>query len=226
MFGTPFQVPNYLYNQLDLGETIDDKQLEEIHNMYNYLTNTKKLSPRNASAIMGNVWQETRFDDSKISKKGATGFLQFLDDREEDYRQWLLDNPTASKKYGQFDYILYAINDIDNKHDLYRIGYEKSKENISKTKNVYEQAQGKNKQFRKKDYDNAINYHNTTYGKREKEGRLYFFEDLRNSLNNTDISIDQLTSLWHDTVERSNPKESRIDSRINAAKTIYNYFNK
>lgn len=223
---SPSQPSSQTPKVLDLGETISSKQREEINNMWNYLTSVKKLSPRNASAIMGNVWQESRFDDTKVSSKGATGFLQFLGSREKDYRNWLAANPNASKKYGQLDYILYAINNTTNVHDLYRAGYEKSKEMISKTRKVYDESRGKNRVARGQDYDNAVKYHNDTYGDREKNGRLYFFEGLRNDMNNPSLSTDSLTTLWHHTVERSNPSEANIPERIRAANIFYNYFGK
>lgn len=160
---------------LDLGETILEKQRKEMSNMWQYLTTVKKLSRRNAAMIMGNVWQESRFDNTKVSSKGATGFLQFLGDREADYRKWLIANPQAHKKYGQIDYILSAIDDKTNTHDLYRKEYEDLQKRILKARKIYEQSSGKNKIARKRDYDDLIAYKTKIYGDREKSGSLYFF---------------------------------------------------
>lgn len=207
---------------LDLGETISDKQLKEIIDMYNYLTSVKKLSKRNASAIMGNVWQESRFDDTKVSSKGATGFLQFLGDRDKDYKKWLALNPKAHKKYSQLDYILSSI--ANNTGDLYRQGYEGVIKRINDAKQVMDTSTGKNKVARQKEYKSLVDYKDKVYGKREKAGQLYFFEDLNNSMNNPSLSTDSITKVWHHTVERSNPKETNMDNRLNAANAFYNYF--
>lgn len=51
-----------------------------------------------------------------------------------------------------------------------------------------------------------------------------FFEELRNGMNNPSLSTDSLTTLWHHTIERSNPSEANIPSRIKAANAFYNYF--
>lgn len=209
---------------LNLGETITSAQMKEMTDMWNYLVKTKKLSPRNAASIMGNVWQESRFDDKRVSSKGAVGFLQFLGQRLKDYNNYKAKNK-VHPKYGQIDYILYAIQDPTYQHDLYRKDYEASKKQIDSTMQVYKEAKGeKNKAARKKDYENAVNYHNKVYGDREKSRRLYFMSELNDGFNNPEISTDSVTTLWHNVVERSNPNETNMQSRLNAANAFLAYF--
>lgn len=200
--------------KLELGENLTDEQLKNIEGVWNYLTQTKGVSPRNAAAIMGNVWQESRFLPQRVSSAGATGWMQFLGQRDKDYQKWLKTNEHHSD-YGQFDYILYAIQDPEHKHDFYRNDYERVVNSMKKFK-----EQGNNKA-----YNEYNTYKNKIYGAREKEGRLHFFNDVNTAFNDPKYKLNDLTTLWHDSIERSNPAEANIPTRIKAANVFYNYYN-
>lgn len=208
---------------LNLGEVIKPDTYNVITDMWNYLTKVKKISPKVSAAILGNIWQECRFDDKRKSSIGASGFLQFVGDRQKDYEKWKLKNKFHNR-FGQLDYILYALNH-PQEHDLYQIGYNQSLQSIKATKKAVEEARGEaNKKARRLEHMKALDYHQKVYGKREKNNELYFFEGLTNAMNDPNTSIEDLTTLWHNTIERSNPKEANIPSRINASNQIYNYF--
>lgn len=220
MGGSVEEFVKTLYN---LGETVTPTQKQEIQGVWNYLTKVKGLSSRNTAAIMGNVWQESRFNPKAVSSAGARGYLQFKGDRLTRYNNWKKTNK-FHPKYGQFDYILYAINDLTNSEDFYRTGYESTKQRVLTNKKVWEEARGKNKIARKKDYDNVLTYFNDTYGAREQNGQLYFLEDLRNAMNNPKTRLDELTTLWHHTIEKSGVDEMNLNNRLNASREFYNYF--
>lgn len=200
--------------KLDLGETLTDEQLKNIEGVWNYLTQIKELNPRNAAAIMGNVWQECRFLPQRVSKTGATGWLQFLGERKDDYQKWIKTNE-HHPDYGQFDYILYAIQDPEHKHDFYR--------------NEYERIVNSMEQFKQQGdivaYNKYNEYKNKIYGDRERKNRLYFFSELNDAFKNPKYSLDNLTRLWHDSIERSGSEEANISNRIKAANAFYNYYN-
>lgn len=198
-----------------LGETLNDTQRKNIKGVWSYLTTEKGLSPRNAAAIMGNVWQESRFLPDRVSSSGATGYMQFLGQREKDYQQWLKNNK-HHPEYGQFDYILYAVQDPEHKHDFYRNDYERVKKGMDLFK----------KQGKTKEYNEYNKYKNSIYGSREREGRLHFFSEVNDAFNNPDYKLDDLTTLWHDSIERSNPNEARLDNRKTAANSFLKYFYK
>ena len=200
--------------KLELGENLTNEQLKNIEGVWNYLTQTKGVSPRNAAAIMGNVWQESRFLPQRVSSAGATGWMQFLGQRDKDYQKWLKTNK-HHPDYGQFDYILYAIQDPEHKHDFYRNDYERVVNNMKKFK-----EQGNNEA-----YNEYNTYKNKIYGAREKEGRLHFFNDVNTAFNDPKYKLNDLTTLWHDSIERSNPAEANIPTRIKAANVFYNYYN-
>ena len=200
--------------KLELGENLTNEQLKNIEGVWNYLTQTKGVSPRNAAAIMGNVWQESRFLPQRVSSAGATGWMQFLGQRDKDYQKWIKTNK-HHPDYGQFDYILYAIQDPEHKHDFYR--------------NDYERVVNSMKQFKQQGNTEAYNEYNTyknkIYGAREKEGRLHFFNEVNTAFNDPNYKLNDLTTLWHDSIERSNPAEANIPTRIKAANAFYNYYN-
>ena len=198
-----------------LGETLNDTQRKNIKGVWSYLTTEKGLSPRNAAAIMGNVWQESRFLPDRVSSSGATGYMQFLGQREKDYQQWLKNNK-HHPEYGQFDYILYAVQDPEHRHDFYRNDYERVKRGMDQFK----------KQGKTKEYNEYNTYKNKVYGAREKEGRLHFFSEVNDAFNNPNFKLDDLTTLWHDSIERSNPNEARLDNRKTAANSFLKYFYK
>lgn len=198
-----------------LGETLNETQRRNIKGVWNYLTTEKGLNPRNAAAIMGNVWQESRFLPDRVSSAGATGYMQFLGQREKDYQQWLKNNK-HHPEYGQFDYILYAIQDPEHKHDFYRNDYERVKKGMDLFK----------KQGKTKEYNEYNTYKNKVYGTREREGRLHFFSEVNDAFNNPNFKLDDLTTLWHDSIERSNPNEARLDNRKTAANSFLKYFYK
>lgn len=198
-----------------LGETLNETQRRNIKGVWNYLTTEKGLNPRNAAAIMGNVWQESRFLPDRVSSAGATGYMQFLGQREKDYQQQLKNNK-HHPEYGQFDYILYAIQDPEHKHDFYRNDYERVKKGMDLFK----------KQGKTKEYNEYNKYKNSVYGSREREGKLHFFSEVNDAFNNPDYKLDDLTTLWHDSIERSNPNEAKLDNRKTAANSFLKYFYK
>lgn len=204
------------------GNKLYDWQTKEVNNMYNYLTKNKGLSGAAASAIMGNIYQESSFNPDSVSNKNAQGFLQLLGDKLNDYNKWLKTH--KQHRYSQLDYMLESLADPSRDH--YRREYEGSKRRIKSAQTLIANSKSDKERARHKAELKVLQeYHDNTFGKREKENRLFFYEGLRNALYNPNANVSNLTRLWHDTVERSHPSETNMDSRLKAAQAIYNNFN-
>jgi hypothetical protein len=70
-----------------LGLSNDKKVV--LTKMYNFLVNSRNISPEAASAILGNVMQESTFDHNAISSKGARGVYQLLGHNYQNYLKYL-----------------------------------------------------------------------------------------------------------------------------------------
>ena len=59
---------------------LSNEKMATLDRMYNFLVNSRSMSPQAASAILGNVMQESTFDHDAVSASNAKGVYQLLGD--------------------------------------------------------------------------------------------------------------------------------------------------
>lgn len=176
-----------------------DKQLYNVaSDIWQYLMD-KKVSPRNAAAMMGNIMQESTLGRNSVQRGGdrAVGLFQMHTGQLQEYKDWLKNNKTG--KYPEIDYILHVINDKDH---YYTNNYRKEKSNATTPENIA--------------------YIKKTYGERERTGTLYLIDDLNKAWNDPNVSLDEITDLFTNTIERSGRPE--YEKRKAYANDFYNHF--
>lgn len=187
-----------------------------LSNMYQYLTTEKNISPYAASAILGNVMQESAFNHNAVSSKGAKGVYQLLGDKYKKYQNFL----KSGWKDGPLSQTEFVLNEIFNGQDGYYLDYDRLKK---KQENNWNEPTK----------DGRGIYHNTndsiyfmkTYYPREKAGTLPpRRESLVEAVNNSN-DISNITQLFTDYWERPSESEKKLDQRVKYATEIYNHFN-
>lgn len=181
-----------------LGTSLSKQQYSIAKDVWQYLMN-KGVSPRNAAALMGNIMQESSFNRRAKQRGGdrAEGFFQMHGDSLKEYNKWLKNNKTG--KYPEIDYVLYM---IDTKDHPYTNEYKRVL------------AQPKTSQNQR--------YYQDVYGQREKTKTLYLIDDLNTVWNDTTTSLNNVTDLFTNTIERAGKPE--YSKRQGYAQDFYNHF--
>lgn len=170
-------------------------QKREAEKVWNYLKH-KGVSPKNAAAIMGNIMQESGFNRQARQKGGdrAEGFFQMHGQDLKKYQQWVSSNKVG--EYPEIDYVLYMIESKDHPYtnEYKRISNDPSKKS----------------------------YMQRVYGNRINSGTLYLIDDLNSAWNDKTISLNQITDLFTNTIER--PGKPEYKKRQQYATEFYNHF--
>lgn len=180
---------------------------------------SKKVSPRNAAAIMGNMMQESSFDSTVVQKGGdrAIGYFQLHGQRLKDYNDFLKENNMKDSPESQIDYILDVSN--NKRKDYYIADYNRVKNHIATLKS--KPSLSIRQQAELNDYEK---YFNSIYGKRESTNTLYPIADFTEVFNDDTASLEDVTSLFTNTIERAGKPEHA--KRQGYAKAFYDHFNK
>lgn len=188
-------------------------QYDLMSDLWNYLLD-KGVSKRNAAALMGNIMQESSFNIKAANPdSSATGLFQMLGERARHYNNWLKSNKTG--KYPEVDYMLWVIN---SGHDIYMNGYNAQKDILARAKAEYDKYP--NNPTLKREYEKILKYTDEMYGDRERDGKLFPVADFRTAWNNPDLSLDDITTLFEETFERSN-KGAEHEKRKGYARSFY-----
>lgn len=191
-------------------------QLQAMQDTWDYMR-SRNVSARNVAAVMGNMMQESSFNANAIQKNGdkAVGYFQMHGDRLKDYNEFLKENNYTDSPDRQIDYMIDVMR--DKRKDQYMEGYNKSRSKVDSLKAIENPTREQLNSL-----EEAEKYHTKIYGKREKEGRLFPISDFANAFEDESISLEDMTNLFTDTIERAGKPE--YQKRQNYAKQIYNYF--
>lgn len=199
----------------------NQSQLSNIENVYKYLTNVHKLTPTQATALMGNIMQESSWNPSakQINGDKALGLFQMHGDQLKAYQKYLQTTGKKDSLYSPLDYVVDMIKESkDSKGNLlaphpytteYNRIYSLVKPYLGKS-NLTPRQQ------------NDVNYYYNTYGNRLRSGKLYLINDLQNAWNNPETSVKDLTKIFTNVFERSGNPE--YDKRIGYAQEYYDYY--
>lgn len=178
-----------------LKTALSKQQYNLAQDVWNYLIQ-KKVHPKNAAAIMGNIMQESSFIRDAVQRGGdqAQGLFQMHGQDLEAYNRQRASNKTG--KYPEIDYVLYMINTKDHP-------YSNEYKRVSKDPSQREYVQN-------------------TYGNRIKNNTLYLIDDLSKMWNDRTASLSQITNLFTNTIERAGRPE--YNKRNGYATEFYNHF--
>lgn len=178
-----------------LKTSLSRQQYDLAADVWNYLIQ-KKVHPKNAAAIMGNIMQESSFIRNAVQKGGdqAQGLFQMHGQDLAAYNRWRASNKTG--KYPEIDYVLYM---IDSKDHPYSNEYKRVSKDPSQ-----------------KAYVQKI------YGDRIKNNTLYLIDDLNRAWNDRSVSLNDITNLFTNTIERAGRPE--YSKRNGYATEFYNHF--
>ena len=104
---------------------LSNDQLEVLTKMYNFLVNSRSISPEAAASILGNVMQESSFNHNAVSSKGAKGVYQLLGQNYQNYLTYLKNKNWNDGPLSQTSFVL---NEIMNGKDSYYDTYDRLKE--------------------------------------------------------------------------------------------------
>ena len=195
---------------------ITKKQMNTMQEVWNHLR-SNNTSARNTAAIMGNIMKESSFNPDAVQAGGdkAVGLFQFHGDRLKDYYSYLEEIGGQDSQENQLNYILSVSR--GERPDFYMNGYNNLKSSIDSLENIAGRKSWEEKELQeKKDYFNKV------YKKREQENRLFPIEDFSRAFEDENLTLDYITDLFTDTIERAGKPE--YEKRRSYAKNIYNYF--
>lgn len=185
-------------------------QKKYIEDVYKYITD-KGYSARQASAIMGNIMQESGWNPAarQIGGDQAYGLFQMHGDQYRAYRNYLTNTHRRDDLYAPIDYILDMINETkDNEGNILAPHlYTREYNRVINLKQTPE-----NKRYRE-----------NVYGARERNNTLYLLPQLQKAWNDENVSLDELTRLFTEVIERAGRPQHELRSKY--ANEYYNYFN-
>ena len=68
---------------------LSSEGVDVLNRMHNFMITHRGISPEAASAILGNVMQESTFNHNAVSNKGARGVYQLLGQNYQNYLSYL-----------------------------------------------------------------------------------------------------------------------------------------
>lgn len=179
----------------ELKTALSARQKALADDVWNYL-HEKGVHHKNIAAIMGNIMQESSFMRNVVQKGGdnAEGLFQMHGQDLNAYNKWKQSN--SAGKYPELDYILYV---IESKDHPYSNEYKRVSSDPSK-----------------KDYVERV------YGNRMRNNTLYLIDDLNSAWKDKTISLDSITDLFTNTIERAGKPE--YVKRRQYATDFYNHY--
>lgn len=189
-----------------------------LQHMYDFLVNYRSISPQAASAILGNVMQESTFNHNAVSANNARGVYQLLGDK---YKNYLLYLKQKGWEDGPLSQTSFVINELKNGNDTYYETYDKLKELQS---NNWKSRTADNTGWYKNTNDSI--YFSKVYEPREKSGTLPPRREDAWKVLSSSTDIPELTGMFMNYWERPRADEAMLDKRISYANEIYKYFNK
>lgn len=197
---------------------LSNEKMATLDKMYNFLVNSRSMSPQAASAILGNVMQESTFDHDAVSVNNAKGVYQLLGDK---YKNYLLYLKQKGWDDGPLSQTSFVINELQNGKDTYYETYDRLKDLQS---NNWKSRTADNTGWHKNTNDSI--YFSKVYEPREKAGTLPPRRENAWKVLSSSTDIPELTAMFMNYWERPGAKEAMLDKRVVYANEIYNYFNK
>lgn len=187
--------------------TIQKKYIEDV---YKYIIN-KGYSPRQASAIMGNIMQESGWNPTIRQRGGdsAYGLFQMHGDQYKAYQKYLANTGKQDSLYSPIDYVLDLINETKDDKGNILAPHLFTKEY--------------NRVINQKQTPEVKAYRDKIYGNRERTNTLYLLPELQTAWNDENVPLDELTRLFTEVIERAGKPEHA--TRAKYANEYYNYFN-
>lgn len=181
-----------------LRTNLTELQKKTVEDVWNYLQ-SKGVSARNSAAIMGNIMQESSFNRNAKQQggDGAVGFFQMHGQDLKAYNTWKSKNKVG--KYPEIDYVLYMIDSKDHPYT-----------------NEYNRVMSLPQTEQNKSYIQKV------YGPRISSNTLYLIDDLNNAWNDDSISLNDITDLFVNTIERAGKPE--YTKRQNYAQDFYDFY--
>ena len=209
--------PSILVKSKNIGiKGLSKAQLDTMQSTWDYLR-SHNVSARNTAMIMGNMMQESSFNPNIVQKGGdnAVGYFQLHGERLKDYKNYLNENKIQNSDTAQLDYIIEVIK--GNRGDYYMDEYNRVVSNLNKLK-----ENNNLKSWESKKLKDLQKYYDTVYKSRAENNRLYPISDLSKAFEDESISLDDMTDLFTNTIERAGKPE--YEKRRDYANKIYNYF--
>lgn len=195
---------------------LSQEQMATLTNMYNFMTQHRGLSSEAASAILGNVMQESSFNHNAVSNKGAKGVYQLLGQNQSNYDKYL-DN----KKWddGPLSQTSFVLNEIQNGRDYYYETYDRLKERQA---NGWKERTADGKGWYKNLNDSI--YFTEKYLPREQAGTMPPRREEMVKVLDTSTSIPEITEMFMNYWERPSASEANLPKRIEYSNIFYKYF--
>lgn len=197
---------------------LTNERMATLDRMYNFLVNSRSMSPQAASAILGNVMQESTFDHNAVSSKNAKGVYQLLGDKYHNYLQYLQQKEWEDGPLSQTSFV---IDELKAGKDHYYETYDRLKDLQS---NNWKSRTADNTGWYKNTNDSI--YFSKVYEPREQTGTLPPRRENAWKVLSSSTDIPELTAMFMNYWERPGAKEVMLDKRVAYANEIYNYFNK
>lgn len=197
---------------------LSSEGVDVLNRMYDFMVTHRGISPEAASAILGNVMQESTFNHNAVSNKGAKGVYQLLGQNYQNYLSYLKEKNWNDGPLSQTSFVL---NEIMNGKDHYYNTYDKLKERQA---NGWKERTADGKGWYK-NLNDSIEF-TKTFLPREKAGTLPPRRTEAIEVIKTSKDIPTITKMFMDYWERPNASEANLNTRIDYANQIYQYFNK
>lgn len=197
---------------------LSSDRMTVLDKMYNFLTQSREVSPEVASAILGNVMQESTFDHSAVSSAGAKGVYQLLGSKYKNYLKYLTNKGWEDGPLSQTSFV---INEIFHGKDDYYDTYDTLKE---RQKNGWKERTSDGTGWYKVPQDSV--YFTQVYLPREQAGTMPPRREDAVKLFKTSKDIPAVVKMFMDYWERPGAGEANLSKRVSYAQEIYNHFNK
>ena len=180
-----------------------DQQIKNINALYDYMKNTLQWSDRNIAAVLGNVMQESSFNYGTNLSSGAKRAFQFLGHRLADYEKWRKKNGYVDGALSQMTYLDYIIK---NKID-YRMNDVIRARALLQNKNRIDSINA----------NKVLDWAEPAI----ENGTFYPISDLTDALGDNERTLEDITDLWSNTIEKAGKTEKNNNSRRKYAQGFY-----
>jgi hypothetical protein len=197
---------------------LSNEGVDTLTRMYNFLVNHRGMSPQAASAILGNVMQESTFNHAAVSSKNAKGVYQLLGDKYKNYLNYISGKGWQDGPLSQTSFV---IDELKNGKDTYYETYDELKRREA---NNWSTPTADGTGWYRNVNDSI--YFANVYKDREANGTLPPRREDAWRVISTSTDIPEITTMFMNYWERPGEQEAKLDTRIGYANEIYNYFNK